>query len=420
MKELTSESARIEFADLESFVRSRAQALIQSVLEQEVDELLGRAKGERRDVDSDAPAGYRNGYGEERRLSLMNGTVTVRRPRVRGTEDRFVSRVLPLFQRKSAEVGRALPDLYLHGLASGDFELAMRGLLGDGAPLSSSSILRMKGVWQAEYESWRQRSMKEAEVVYMWVDGIYVKAGLERDKAALLVVVGAVKDGSKRVLAVESGQRESRESWAAVLRDLKARGMNCPKLVVGDGALGIWSALAGVFPEAGEQRCWLHRMRNVLDCVGKKRQGEAKALLTNVMHAETLNQANQAKAVFQKWARSVQHDKAADRLDGDWERMTAYYALPKEHWPHLRTTNIVESPFASVRLRTAASKRFRKVDGATAMIWKLLMVAETTFRRLRAPELMAKVAAGTTYKDGVEIPAQDDPKQAPQEYKKAA
>ena len=249
-------------------------------------------------------------------------------------------------------------------------------------------------------------------MVYAWVDGIYVKAGLEKEKAALLVVIGACSDGVKRVLAVESGHRESETSWSALLRDLKARSMNAPRLIIGDGHLGIWSALNAVFPESGQQRCWNHKLRNILDGVGTKKQAEAKVLLTNVMYAPSRKAAEDGKAVFQKWARSLQYDKAADAIDRDWERLTAYYALPKEHWVHLRTTNIVESPFASVRLRTAAAKRYKRVDGATAMIWKLLMVAEQTFRKLNAPELLADVGARAVYQDGARVEES--------EYKKAA
>jgi transposase-like protein len=402
------------FAELEALVRGHAQAFIQSVLEDEVDELLSRAKSERREEGS--AAGYRNGYGEERRLSTSIGTVKVRRPRVRGTYEQYVSRMLPLFTRSTSQVSDLLPQLYLHGLASGDFELAMRGLLGDGAPLSPSSIMRLKASWQAEYEAWNQRALSDAHVVYAWVDGIYVKAGLEKDKAALLVMIGALSDGSKRVLAVACGHRESEEGWSGLLRSLKARGMNAPRIVVGDGNLGIWSALNNVFPDSEQQRCWLHRMRNILDCVGKKKQAQAKEMLTKVMYASSQEGCQDAKIIFQKWARDQGYNKAADALDRDWERMVAYYSLPKEHWVHLRTTNIIESPFASVRLRTAASKRYKKVEGATAMIWKLLMVAEMTFRKLRSAELLIGVAAGALYKDGVPITSND----VPQDYKIAA
>jgi transposase-like protein len=399
--QITTPTEKIGFADIEGFIRDSAQSLIQRILEEEVAELLGRCKSDRRTPDS--PVGYRNGHGDERRLSTSIGTITVRRPRVRGTEEEFVSRVLPLFARHTTQVGELLPQLYLHGLACGDFELAMRGLLGEGAPLSASSISRLKAGWQAEYTAWKQRRLDDLEVVYLWVDGIYVKAGLEKDKAALLVIIGACADGSKRVLAVESGHRESDASWSGVLRDLLERGMNCPRLVIGDGHLGIWAALNRVIPAAQQQRCWNHRMRNVLDCVGKKRQAEAKKLLTTVMYAPTRKQAEKDKAVFQKWALGLQYVKAAEAIDKDWERLVAYYDLPKDHWTHLRTSNIVESPFASVRLRTGASKRYKKVEGASAMIWKLLMVAEKTFRRLRSPHLMEEVHAGAAYKDGIKL-----------------
>ena len=402
MNEVTRSADEVSrrFSQLEDFVRSRAQAMIQRILEEEVEELLRRLKSERRTAKN--PSGYRNGYGRERRLSTSVGTIAIRRPRVRDTQGHFVSRVLPLFTRRTAEVGDTLPKLYLHGLALGDFELALRGLLGDGAPLSASSIARMRAVWLAEFATWRQRPLDAAQVVYLWVDGIHVKAGLEKDKAALLVVIAGLSDGRKEVIAVDAGHRESETAWSSLLRDLKKRGMVCPRLVVGDGALGIWAALNNVYPQAEQQRCWNHRRRNVLDCVGKKKQPEAKELLTKVMYAETEKKVVECKRVFQQWAREQQYDKAAERIEQDWERMVAYYSLPKEHWLHLRTSNIIESPFASIRLRTTAAKRFKKVEGATAMIWKLLMVAEQTFRKLNAPELLAKVYVGHTYKDGVQ------------------
>jgi transposase-like protein len=386
------------YEQLEDFARQSIQRMLQSLLEEEVDNLLGRTKSERRHPG--CPSGSRNGYGKERRLATSIGTVRVRRPRVRDTEEPFLSRVLPLFRRRTREVGELLPQLYLHGLSCGDFELAMRGLLGEGAPLSASSIARLKESWTAEFITWKQRSLKESDIVYLWVDGIYVKAGLEKDKATLLVVIGARADGTKEVLAVECGQRESEASWSSILRDLKARGMNCPRLVMGDGHLGIWAALAAVFPEADEQRCWNHRMRNVLDRVGKKKQGAAKELLSKIMYAPTKREAEAAKQVFQAWARSEQYERAATLLEEDWDRMVTYYSFPQEHWLHLRTTNVIESPFASVRLRTAASKRYKRVEGATTMIWKLLMVAEQTFRKLNAPEQLIKVYAGIKYEDG--------------------
>ena len=385
---------------LEAFARQSMQQLLQRMLEEEVDGVLGRGRYERRDAVDPRP-GYRNGFGKPRRLSLSNGTITLRRPRVRGLSERFESRLLPAFKRRTEEVGRVLPELYLHGLAQGDFDLALRGLLGEGAPLSAPSIARLKAGWQAEYELWKARALDDLEVVYLWVDGVYVKAGLEKDKAAILVVLAALRDGQKVLLAVESGYRESAESWAAILRDLKRRGLVAPKLVIGDGHLGIWGALAAVFPEAKEQRCWNHRLLNVLDKLPLKLQVEARSLLTKIPYAETREDAERRKRAFQAWCTKRGHVEVGRALDRDWERMVTFYQFPREHWKHLRTSNPVESPFAAVRLRTAAAKRFKKVENATAVIWKTLLIAEKTFRRLAAPELLAEVANGVAYVNGV-------------------
>jgi putative transposase len=232
----------------------------------------------------------------------MTGTITIRRPRVRGLEPRFESRLLPLFKRRTEEVGRLLPELYLHGLAQGDFDLALRGLLGEAAPLSAPSIARLKAGGQAEYETWRRRRLDDLEPVYIWADGIYVKAGLEKDKAAMLVVIAGLRDGRKVVLAVDSGYRESTESWAALLRDLKGRGLRAPRLLIADGHLGIWSAVGTVFPTVGEQRCWNHRLVNVLDTLPKKLQAEARELLTKIPYADTRAEAERLKRGFQTWA----------------------------------------------------------------------------------------------------------------------
>jgi len=387
---------------LEDFARHGVQQLLQQVLGGEVNQLLGRQRSERRSPVDPQP-GYRNGYGKPRRLALSNGTIVVRRPRVRGLQERFASRILPLFKRRTQEVADLLPELYLHGLAERDFDLALRGLLGDGAPLSAASIARLKAAWQADYDIWNTRPLHDLDVVYLWVDGIYVKAGLEKDKAALLTVIAALRDGRKVVLAVTSGQRESIEGWSALLRDLKARGLNAPKLVVGDGNLGIWGALANVFPEAKEQRCWNHRIMNVLDQVPKKQQAQARQLVTKIPYADTREQAEKLKRDFQAWCRKRGLEAAAKRLDDDWERMLTFYGFPKEHWQHLRTTNVVESPFAVVRLRTTAAKRYKKVANATAVIWKTLMIAEGSFRRLNAPELLADVASGASYVNGMRV-----------------
>jgi putative transposase len=284
-KPTTPEKGSRTWEQLEGFVREHVQHFIQALLEEEVTELLGRTKSARREA-VDATPGYRDGHGKPRRLTLTNGTITVRRPRVRDLNERFVSRVLPLFKRQTKEVGALLPQLYLHGLALGDFELALRGLLGDGAPLSPASLLRLKTQWQGEYETWKQRRLDDLEVVYIWADGLYVKAGLEDTKVALLVLIGVLTNGQKVVLAVESGQRESKESWGMMLRDLRKRGLKPWRCTIADGHLGLWAALGEQYPTF-EQRCWNHRVTNVLDAMPKKHQTEARTLLCAMPHAKT-------------------------------------------------------------------------------------------------------------------------------------
>jgi transposase-like protein len=388
----------ITWETLEEFARLRIQRWFQELLEAEVSELLGRGSYERRASVDGAP-GHRNGYGKPRKLSMMGGTVTVRRPRVRGLEERFESRLLPLFARRTKEVGKLLPELYLHGLSQGDFELALRGLLGAGAPLSPSSISRLRSKWQLEYEEWARRSLHDRELVYLWVDGVYVKAGLEKEKAALLVVIGAMSDGSKEVLAVVPGYRESKESWCGVFRDLRDRGLNAPKLMVADGNVGAWAALAEIWPETKDGRCWNHKIVNVLDRFPKKLKAEARELLCQIPYAPTREEAERRRDRFaRRYRRS--YAKAVEILEKDWDALVSFYDFPEEHWKHLRTTNIIESPFASVKLRTTAAKRYKKVDSATALIWKVLRVAEGRFRKLNAPELMSAVYVGEKFVDG--------------------
>ena len=271
---------------LEEWLRGEIGNRIQSVIEEEVSAFLGRSWYERRRA-VDASPGYRNGYGKPRRLSTSCGTIQVRRPRVRGLEERFESRILPLFARRTREVGELLPELYLHGLSQGDFELALRGLLGDGAPLSPTSIGRLRAKWVADHQDWRERRLDGRELVYAWADGIYVKAGLEKDKACLLVVIGAMSDGRKEVLAVTPGYRESTESWLEVLRDLRDRGLEQPVLIAADGNMGIWAAIDQVWPDSRQQRCWNHKIINVLDKIPKRTQAEARTLLVQIPYAHT-------------------------------------------------------------------------------------------------------------------------------------
>jgi transposase-like protein len=397
-----NESTGIFYDELEDYARGKIREHLQDLLEQEVTEWLGREKSERKGNVLEQP-GYRNGYGKTRRFTMSLGTMEIRRPRVRDLGERFESRVLPMFKRQTKQVRELIPELYLHGLASGDFELALRELLGEGAPLSASSLQRLKEKWQGEYEQWKSTAIEEKDWAYLWADGIYVKAGIGKDKAALLVVMGVQRDGSKRFLALEAGYRESKESWAEVLRQLKRRGVKSVRLFVGDGNLGLWAAVGEVYPQAKEQLCWNHKMLNVMDAVSKKEQVEVKKHLNAMMYAETRQEALKERKNFEQAFRH--NPKAVKTVVENWERLTTYYDFPREHWKHLRTSNVVESPFSRVRLRTAASRRFKSQANATCLIWKTMMVAEMSFRKLAAPHLVAKVADGAEYDNGKEVRA---------------
>ena len=392
-----------EWATLETHVRTEIQRMLQALLDEELTTFLGRAKSAR---CAEAPGQfrvYRNGHGKPRRVSLMAGTVTVCRPRMRGAADqRFESHLLPFFQKHTKEVVELLNQGYLHGMATGDFELAFRHLLGEGAPLSASGLCQLKKRWSADYATWRARPLDDLELVYLWADGVYVKAGLEREKAALLVLIGALSDGTKVLLAVESGERESSESWARVLRDLKARGLRAPRLTIADGHLGLWGALTQVYPTSAEQRCWLHKFLNVLDRVPHKAQLEVKGWLRQLMYAESRAAYVRVRTRFATRFRGRYPDAVAT-LERDEARLLTYYDFPAEHWRHLRTTNVIESPFAAVRLRTSAAKRFKRVDSAVALIWKLLGVAERGFRVLSAPSRCRELFCGDRFVDGVPV-----------------
>jgi putative transposase len=396
----SDESKKIFYGELEQFAREKIRLHLQDLLEQEVREWLGREKSERK-VNSIEQPGYRNGYGKARRFTMSVGTIEVQRPRVRDLGERLKSKVLPMFKRQTEAVRELIPELYLHGLASGDFELALRQLLGEGAPLSPSSLQRLKEKWQGEYQQWTSAPIEQTRWAYLWADGIYVKAGLGKEKAALLVVIGVKSDGSKRFLALEAGYRESKQSWAEVLRQLKSRGVKDPRLFVGDGHLGLWAAVSEVYPQAQHQLCWNHKMLNVIDMVSNKEQGQAKNHLRAMMYAESREQALKERKKFEQAFRHL--PKAVKTVVENWERLTTYYDFPREHWKHLRTSNVVESPFSRVRLRTAASRRFKSQVNATCLIWKTMMVAEMSFRKLNAPELVEKVACGTKYNNGEEV-----------------
>ena len=305
--------SRPEWDHLEDWLRGQVQGMVQYTLEEEVTEFLGRLKSARRS-DSYSDSGYRNGYAPPRKLTLSSGTIRVRRPRVRDTEEQFESRLLPLFVSRTSRVADLIPELYLHGLSEGDFDLALRGLLGEDAPVSASTVARLKDRWNAELAEWHSRRLDELEVVYMWVDGVYVKAGLEREKAAVLVAIGALSDGTKVVLSAVPGYRESTESWSEVLRDLRQRGLVCPRLVVGDGHLSIWGALRNVYPDAKEQRCWNHKIINVLGRLPKRQHDQAKLMLRSTPYADRRAEAERLRDVFSRWCRDHSPTRRHQRL----------------------------------------------------------------------------------------------------------
>ena len=395
---------------LDELAREGARRMIAAALRAEADEYVERFSDE---LDEDGHRlVVRNGRARERNMTVGSGTVAVRAPRVNdkrveeetGERQRFSSKILPAYARRSPEVTEVLAILYLRGLSTGDFKPALEGLLGeDASGLSPSTISRLCKEWEANHERFRKRLLSFCPYAYLFVDGVHVSVRLGEDpKLCLLVVIGVREDGTKELLAVEDGYRESTESWAGVLRDLKRRGLNCPKLVVGDGALGTWAALRDVFPEAGEQRCWVHKTANVLDCLPKRVQPRAKMMLHEIVEAPNRKEARLALETFREEF-GAKYPKALAKLDDDWSQLTAFYDFPAEHWRHLRTTNPIESSFATVKLRTRVTKGAGSKAAALAMAYKLLEAAQERWRRFNGHELIADVLNGVTFKDGVKV-----------------
>jgi len=395
----TGHGASEKFADsLDELAREGACRMLASALEAEVEAFLGRQRYER----TEEFHGYRNGYGQQRRVTVGSGTMTIQAPRVRDSIQPFNSKVLPSYQRQSRLVKELIPELYLHGLSTGDFEPALRGLLGEGASLSPATVVRLKGHWESEYEAWRKRSLADHQYAYLWCDGVYPKAGLVGDNTALLVVLGVNEAGVKEPLAIVEGYRESTESWSELLRDLKRRGLKNPALFVGDGALGLWGAVSQVYPKSDHQRCWCHKMRNVLSYFPKRLQDEVKALLREMYYSATKKQGESLMARFAERFHK-EYPRAVDCLLKDQEALLTFYAYPRQHWPSLKTTNPIESIFAPVKLRTNAAKRIRSPRSALFLIFQLIVKAQKRWRRLNAPELVAKVIQGVRYENGQEI-----------------
>ena len=397
-------------ATLDDLARVGARRMIATALQIEVDDYLARFRGER-DAAGHALV-VRNGTARERPVTTGVGPLPLAAPRVNdrrvvgGVRQKFTSAILPPYVRRSPRLESVLPLLYLHGLSSGDFREALPALLGpDAAGLSSSAILRLTKTWTAEYEAFRRRDLAERDYVYLWADGVHFTIHLDEERLCTLVLIGVRPDGTKEVVALEDGYRESAESWRTVLRDLKQRGLRAPVLAVGDGALGFWAAVRDVWPETAEQRCWVHRIANVLDKLPKGLQPRAKQALHEIMYADTRAAAVQGIADFGE-TYGAKYPKAVASLTGDQDRLLTYFDYPAAHWKHLRTTNPIESTFATVRLREGVTKGAGSRTAGLTMAFKLMQVAEGHWRGIDAAELVPLVRAGVVFEDGVQTEPQ--------------
>lgn len=392
---------------LTGILREGAQKLLAQAIESEVADYI-EAHGHLRDAE-----GYRlvvrNGHKDERDLQTGVGPVKVRQPRVNdrridehGRRIRFTSSILPPYLRRTKSIEELIPWLYLKGISTGDFSEALMAILGPEAPgLSASTVVRLKEVWQRDYEAWSKRSLADKRYVYFWVDGIHFNVRLEEGRQCILIVMGATPEGRKELVAVQDGLRESEQSWRELLLDLKARGLTeAPKLAVGDGALGFWAALRKVFGETREQRCWVHKTANVLNYLPKGKQGKAKGMLHEIWMAETKAQAERAFDLFIETFQA-KYPKAAECLAKDRDVLLTFYDFPAEHWAHLRTTNPIESTFATVRLRTRRTKGCGSRIATLTMVFRLTQSAEQHWRALNGSKLLEDVIRGVQFVDGL-------------------
>jgi transposase-like protein len=391
---------------IDEIVREGAKRMLAAALEAEVNSYLAQLADQR--DESGHRLVVRNGYRVERTVTTAAGPVQVKAPRVNdkrvdpetGERQRFSSAILPAWARKTPKISEVLPLLYLHGLSTGDFVPALEQFLGSAAGLSPATVSRLTAQWSADHDSFQGRDLSGVDYVYVWADGVHLKVRLEEAKACVLVLLGVRADGRKELIALDSGYRESGESWANLLRDAARRGMRAPVLAVGDGALGFWKALREVFPETREQRCWVHKTANVLDSLPKSAQPAAKAALAEIWGAEDKDHARTALTAFAKQY-GAKFPKAAAKLVDDEEVLLAFYDYAAEHWIHLRTTNPIESTFSTVRLRTKVTRGAGSRAAALAMTFKLIESAQARWRAVNAPHLVALVRAGARFERGV-------------------
>ena len=409
LRVLTDDDARAELTcGLDEIVREGARRMLVAALEAEVDGYVSAF------VDELDERGHRlvtrNGHAEQRTITTAAGGIEIEAPRVddrrvddeTGERCRFRSAIVPPWCRKSPKVTEVLPLMYLHGMSSGDFAPALEEFFGSAAGLSASVITRLTKSWQGDQRAFAERRLDDRDFVYVWADGIHFNVRLEEARLCALVIVGVRADGTKELVAITDGHRESTESWADLLRDLKRRGMRAPRVAVGDGALGFWAALRTVWPETTEQRCWVHKVANCLNALPKSVQPTAKRMLAEIRDAEDRAHAVAAIDAFAAEF-AVKWPKAVAKIVDDAEPLLAFYDFPAEHWIHLKTTNPIESTFATVRLRTKVTKGPGSRAAGLAMAFKLIEAAEQRWRSINAPHLVALVRAGATFDKGVMI-----------------
>lgn len=393
---------------LTDMLRAGAQQLIQQAVEAELQHLLSQHTGNR--TTAGTAGVVRNGYLPERDLQTSLGPVPVRIPKVRsktGEAVTFRSALVPPYVRKTRTLEIALPWLYLKGVSSGEMGAALEVLVGPQAKgLSASTVSRLKQTWAQEYRQWNERRLDRDQWVYIWADGVYSGLRAEQAKLCALVIIGVNARGEKHFLAIEDGVRESTQSWREVLLNLKSRGMNTPKLAIGDGAMGFWAALEELLPETVQQRCWMHKTMNVLNCLPKSSQPKAKQALHNIWQAETRADAEHAFDLFVT-TYDAKYPKATLCLQKDREELMAFYNFPATHWQSIRTSNPIESTFGTIRHRTKRSKGCLSRDGMLHMMFKLGMCAEENWRRLRGFNYLAQVITGVKFRDGIEVKSVD-------------
>lgn len=387
---------------LDEIVRDGARQMLQAALETEVAEYVA---GHANIVDTEGRrVVVRNGHLPERKLVTGVGPVTIKQPRARDRSGgtKFTSKILPPFLRRLPSVDALIPALYLKGISTGDFSEALSAILGEkAAGLSSTNIVRIKEIWTKEFEEWSARDLSAKRYVYLWADGIYFNVRLDKDRPCILVIMGSTPEGKKELVAVWDGERESKQSWQSVLRDLKRRGLTeSPELATGDGALGFWAALEEEFPKTRQQRCWVHKTANILDKMAKSVQPDAKKLIHEMYMAPTRAAATKAYEEFQS-SYKAKYPKAVECLTKDEDVLFTFYDFPAEHWLHLRTTNPIESTFSTVRHRTRQTKGCGSRKATMAMVFKLGLEAEKKWRKLNGHQLIAKVIEGVQFVDGV-------------------